>query len=291
MGRHGSGGLGLFREFERRVAARAERADKKPNFVIIFADDLGYGDLGCYGHPTIRTPNLDRMAAEGQRWTEFYVAASVCTPSRAGLLTGRLPIRSGMCSDRAPRAVPRLRRRPAGERDHDRRGAQAQGYATACIGKWHLGHLPQYLPTSNGFDSYFGIPYSNDMDRVAGAEGRRAVLRSEGRVLERAADARTSRSSSGRPTRTRSPTATPRRRSSSSSGTRTGRSSSTSPTPCRTCRCSPRTAFRGKSRRGLLRRRGRGDRLERRPGPRRAAATRAWPRTRWCSSPATTARG
>ncbi|MHC4716451.1 MAG: sulfatase-like hydrolase/transferase, partial [Planctomycetota bacterium] len=73
---------------------------RRPNFVVIFCDDLGYGDLGCFGHPTIRTPNLDRMAAEGQKWTNFYVGASVCTPSRAALLTGRLPIRSGMCSDR-----------------------------------------------------------------------------------------------------------------------------------------------------------------------------------------------
>ena len=71
---------------------------RKPNFVVIFCDDLGYGDLGCFGHPTIRTPNLDRMAAEGQKWTNFYVGASVCTPSRAALLTGRLPNRSGMMS-------------------------------------------------------------------------------------------------------------------------------------------------------------------------------------------------
>jgi hypothetical protein len=70
----------------------------KPNIVIIFADDMGYGDMSCNGHPTIRTPNLDRMAAEGQKWTSFYVAASVCTPSRAGLMTGRLPVRTGMCS-------------------------------------------------------------------------------------------------------------------------------------------------------------------------------------------------
>jgi arylsulfatase A len=73
---------------------------EKPNFIVIFTDDLGYGDLGVFGHPTIRTPNLDRMAYEGQKWTQFYVAASVCTPSRAGLLTGRLPVRSGMASDR-----------------------------------------------------------------------------------------------------------------------------------------------------------------------------------------------
>src|SRR6516165_4769560 len=73
---------------------------KRPNFIIILADDLGYGDLGCYGHPTTLTPNLDRMAAEGQKYTSAYVAAPVCTPSRAGLLTGRLPIRSGMCSSK-----------------------------------------------------------------------------------------------------------------------------------------------------------------------------------------------
>ena len=80
------------------ATARAQR-DRPPNVVVIFCDDLGYGDLGCYGHPTIRTPQLDRMADEGQRWTSFYCAAPVCTPSRAALLTGRLPIRNGMCSD------------------------------------------------------------------------------------------------------------------------------------------------------------------------------------------------
>src|SRR5436309_13407399 len=80
------------------VAGSAPAISPQPNFIIILADDLGYGDLGCYGHPTIRTPHLDRMAAEGQKYTHAYVAASVCTPSRAGLLTGRLPVRSGMCS-------------------------------------------------------------------------------------------------------------------------------------------------------------------------------------------------
>ena len=83
----------------------AQAADKVPNFVIILADDLGYGDLGCYGHPTIRTPNLDRMAAEGMRFTDFYVAACVCTPSRSALLTGRLPIRNGMAGSEQRRVI------------------------------------------------------------------------------------------------------------------------------------------------------------------------------------------
>jgi arylsulfatase A-like enzyme len=138
----------------------------KPNFVIIFADDLGYGDLGCYGHPTIKTPHLDRMAREGIRFTQFYSAASVCTPSRAGLMTGRLPIRSGMCSDKRRVLFPNSGGGiPANELTLAE-GLKTQGYATACFGKWHLGHLSQFLPTNNGFDEYFGIPYSNDMDRV-----------------------------------------------------------------------------------------------------------------------------
>ena len=139
---------------------------RPPNFVIIFADDLGYGDLGVYGHPTIKTPHLDQMAAEGQRWTNFYVAASVCTPSRAALLTGRYPIRSGMCSDKSRVLFPNsLHGLPASEVTLAEQLKKAD-YATAAIGKWHLGHRPQYLPTNNGFDTYFGIPYSNDMDKT-----------------------------------------------------------------------------------------------------------------------------
>ncbi len=143
-----------------------------PNFVIIFCDDLGYGDLAAFGHPTTRTPHLDRMVQEGQKWTNFYAAACVCTPSRAALLIARLPIRSGMCSDvnrvLFPDSTGGL---PAGEITIAEALKQL-GYATMCIGKWHLGHLPQNLPTRQGFDSWFGVPYSNDMDRVAG-EGSR----------------------------------------------------------------------------------------------------------------------
>ncbi len=180
----------------------AERAVRKPNFVILFCDDLGYGDLSCYGHPTIRTPNLDRMAAEGQRWTDFYAGASVCTPSRAALLTGRLPVRSGMCSDVRRVLFPdSARGLPQGEVTLAE-ALKPQGYTCACVGKWHLGHLPQYLPTNNGFDSYFGIPYSNDMDRVGGPKGREAFwdpkseywnvpLMRNDRIVERPADQNT----------------------------------------------------------------------------------------------------
>jgi arylsulfatase A-like enzyme len=159
------------------VAAPAPDTESPPNIVIIFADDLGYGDLACYGHPSIRTPNLDRMAAEGLRFTQFYAAASVCTPSRAGLLTGRYPIRSGMCSDRRRVLFPNSEGGlPAGEITIAEL-LKSRGYATCAVGKWHLGHHPQYLPTDHGFDHYLGIPYSNDMDRTSDSpRGRRAFL-------------------------------------------------------------------------------------------------------------------
>jgi arylsulfatase A-like enzyme len=137
-----------------------------PNIVIILADDMGYGDLGSFGSPNIRTPRLDRMVAEGQKWTNFYVQP-VCSPSRAALLTGRLPIRSGMygvASSVAPKVF----------RDNAAQGLPPQeitiaellktrGYSTAIVGKWHLGHLPQFLPMAQGFDYWFGLPFSHDM--------------------------------------------------------------------------------------------------------------------------------
>jgi arylsulfatase A len=137
-----------------------------PNIVIIMADDLGYGDLSAFGHPSIRTPRLDAMAAEGQKWTNFYVQP-VCSPSRAALLTGRLPIRNGMYGTPASRA-------PMVFFDDATQGlpldeitiAEAlkpKGYATAIIGKWHLGHLPEFLPMQQGFDYWFGLPFSHDM--------------------------------------------------------------------------------------------------------------------------------
>ena len=142
-------------------------AATKPNIVIIYADDLGYGDLGCYGHPSIRTPNLDRMAAEGMRFTDFYTTAEVCTPSRAALLTGRYPIRSGMCHDQ----FRVLRNRSKGHLPASEvtlaELLKTRGYSTALVGKWHLGvwsKNPAGHPSKHGFDHVFSIPHSNDMD-------------------------------------------------------------------------------------------------------------------------------
>ncbi len=173
------------------LAAVAAAAQSKPNFVFFFADDLGYGDLACYGHPTIRTPNLDRMAAEGMRFTQFYSAANVCTPSRAALLTGRLPIRSGLTRVLFPYST-------GGIPDSEVTIAELlkkAGYTTACIGKWHLGHRPQYLPTRHGFDRYFGLPYSNDMTTAHNPRAARyhppplPLMRGE-RVIEQEPDQR-----------------------------------------------------------------------------------------------------
>lgn len=159
------------------VPALAQRP-KLPNIVLIFADDLGSGDLSCYGHPTIRTPHLDRLAADGIRFTQFYSAAPLCSPSRAALMTGRYPVRSGINFVLFPDS-------PGGLPDSELTIAQLlkqRGYATQIVGKWHLGHLPPYLPTRHGFDHYFGIPFSNDMslttnavyDEIAEKRGGRA---------------------------------------------------------------------------------------------------------------------
>jgi arylsulfatase A len=149
------------------LIAQSKSSAKKPNFIVILTDDQGYGDLSINGNPTIETPNIDRMALEGQKWTNFYVAANVCTPSRAGLLTGRLPIRSGMQGTQKDRVLQTNAKGglPASELTIAELLKQ-QGYHTAAIGKWHLGSQPQYLPLHNGFDYYFGLPYSNDMARV-----------------------------------------------------------------------------------------------------------------------------
>jgi arylsulfatase A-like enzyme len=134
-------------------------AGRRPiNFVVILADDLGYGDLGVFGSPTIRTPHINRMAAEGVRFTSFY-ATPVCTPSRAALMTGRYPIRSGLVRVIHPGEKFGI---PASEITLPKL-LRDRGYATACIGKWHLGGLPQYRPLRHGFDYYYGLLFSNDM--------------------------------------------------------------------------------------------------------------------------------
>lgn len=139
--------------------AAAQAAARKPNFVIIFIDDMGYGDIEPFGQKVIKTPNLNRMAAEGRKFTDFYSANPVCSPSRAALMTGCYPTRV---------TVPRVLfpDDKCGLNPKETTIAEVlkgQGYATACFGKWHLGHKPEFLPTRQGFDSYLGIPYSNDM--------------------------------------------------------------------------------------------------------------------------------
>ncbi|MCC8095175.1 MAG: sulfatase [Tannerellaceae bacterium] len=146
------------------MAAHAgTEANSRPNFVIIFCDDLGYGDVGCYGNPTIHTSHIDQMASEGMKLTQFYVGAAISTPSRSSLMTGRLPVRNGMYGDRAGVLFPNSKSGLGQDEITIAKVLKENGYATGCVGKWHLGAFSPYLPTDHGFDEYFGIPYSNDM--------------------------------------------------------------------------------------------------------------------------------
>lgn len=151
------------------------QARKKPNFIVILADDLGWGDLSSYGARQIRTPELDRLAAQGVRFDQFYSASPVCSPARAALLTGRYPFRSGITHVLHP---------------HSKKGIppqekllpevlRAAGYRTAIFGKWHLGDSPEYLPLQNGFDEFYGIPYSNNMHPLYFIDGNQPLQRPE----------------------------------------------------------------------------------------------------------------
>ena len=130
-----------------------------PNFIVIFCDDMGYADIGPFGAEGYQTPNLDRMAREGMKFTDFYVGRSFCSPSRAALLTGCIPTRVGIGGNFGPHSKTGLNP----EEMTIAEVLKQKGYATACFGKWHLGHLTKFLPPNQGFDEYFGIPYSNDM--------------------------------------------------------------------------------------------------------------------------------
>jgi arylsulfatase A-like enzyme len=132
---------------------------ESPNLVLIFIDDLGYADVPPFGDPPYALPNIERLAAEGRAFTDFQVSSAVCSASRAALMTGRYHSRVGIHGALGPQAGQGI---PASEVTLAELCRQ-QGYATACIGKWHLGHRPQYLPTRHGFDEFFGLPYSNDM--------------------------------------------------------------------------------------------------------------------------------
>ena len=131
----------------------------QPNVIIMFCDDMGYADIGPFGAEGYETPNLDRLAKEGMTFTDFHVGQSFCSPSRAALMTGCYPLRVGIPGNFGPSSN-------TGLNPDEMTIAEVlkqKGYATAMYGKWHLGHLPKFLPTSQGFDEWFGIPYSNDM--------------------------------------------------------------------------------------------------------------------------------
>ncbi|HUT12054.1 MAG TPA: sulfatase [Thermoguttaceae bacterium] len=166
------------------VTQTTTAAEKLPNFVLIFADDQGYQDIGCFGSPKIKTPNLDRMAQEGRRFTDFYVGAPVCSASRAALMTGCYCARVSVTGVFFPNSSRK------GLHPNEITVAEVlktQGYATACVGKWHLGDEKPFLPTRQGFDSYLGIPYSNDMSITLDGRKGPPLMRDE-EIIEHPAD-------------------------------------------------------------------------------------------------------
>lgn len=171
------------------VTPRLFAARQQPNFILIFCDDLGYGDLGCFGSTKNRTPRIDRLAAEGRRFTNFYSSSPVCTPSRSSLMTGCYPRRVGMHEDYTGHwvLIPRSRRGLNPSELTLPEALKEKRYATACIGKWHLGDQPEHLPTAHGFDYYYGIPYSNDM-QSAGRGDPPLPLVEQQTVIEAPAD-------------------------------------------------------------------------------------------------------
>ncbi len=147
-------------------STEAATANTQPNIIIMYADDMGYGDMGSYGHPTIKTPELDSLAAEGQRWTDFYVAAAVCSPSRGALMTGKYPVRTGLYGKKNVVFFPNATGGIPQQEITIAEALKNAGYSTAMFGKWHLGDAADALPTRHGFDQWMGLPYSNDMDAV-----------------------------------------------------------------------------------------------------------------------------
>ena len=157
-------GAAMFSMGATSLLADTSKAKRKPNFVVIFIDDMGYGDIEPFGSKINKTPQLNRMAAEGMKLTSFYVASPVCTPSRAALMTGCYPKRVGLAT--GSWSIVLFPKDPHGLNPKEKTIASIladAGYATGCFGKWHLGDQPEFFPTNHGFDTYFGIPYSNDM--------------------------------------------------------------------------------------------------------------------------------
>ncbi len=141
------------------TACSGMSAATKPNFIVIFCDDMGYADIGPFGAAGYQTPSLDQMAREGMKFTDFYAGRSFCTPSRAALMTGCIPTRVGIGGNFGPHSNTGLNP----DETTIAEVLKPEGYATGCFGKWHLGHRTEFLPPNQGFDEYFGIPYSNDM--------------------------------------------------------------------------------------------------------------------------------